>query len=293
MYKIAHISDTHISYSDDIKQTGKKLIDVLRDIKKRECDHIVITGDLADNPVLEDFLYIKEILSHFELLDSGRLTVVPGNHDIFGGAPNGKMFFTFPLTCKEIDYDEKLNLFIDTFKETFPSNNSYPFSKVIGNTAFIGINSVDAWSEDKNPEGSNGRISKEDFAKVKKLLSSPEIKDKYKIILIHHYFNKMKVTEEYPAHTLWLKVVNRKMKLYGKKELEKLFKKSKVSLVLHGHSHVNSIYNIEKVTYVNGSACCLPLTDDQLRMYNIISIPDDNDTETNINIDTITLSHDV
>ncbi|MBK8553911.1 MAG: metallophosphoesterase [Ignavibacteria bacterium] len=226
MYKIAHISDSHISY-DDENGHGKRLVELLTDIKGRDCSHIVVTGDLVENPDVRDLQLVREIFAKFGLLDFSKMSVIPGNHDIFGGAPNGKMFFEFPLTCKETNYGENKDKFIDAFKETFPSNNSFPYLKIIENIALIGVNSVDAWSEEKNPEGSNGRITKKDLKKIKKILSSEELNDKYKIVLIHHHFYKPVMTDEYPAHSLWLKIVNWKMRLYGRNKIISLFKNKK------------------------------------------------------------------
>lgn len=288
MYKIAHISDSHISFADQDSH-GKKLIELLSDIKERNCDHIVLTGDVADNPNRKDLLYVREILSHFGLLDSALLTLIPGNHDIFGGAPKGPDFFRFVMICSEINYDEKADMFIEIFKETFPNNHSFPFLKIINNIALIGINSVDRFSEEKNPEGSNGKVSKEDFKKIKELLSSDSVKDKFKIILIHHHFNPPKFKENLPAHSMWLRSINRKMRIYGKKALMKMFKKYKVNLILHGHTHVNDIYHMSDLTFLNSSASIAPITDDNERKYNIISIPGENDTEKNITVESITI----
>lgn len=288
MYKIAHLSDLHISFKDE-DERGKRLIELLGEVKERNCDHIIITGDIADNPDIRDLLFIREIFSHFDLLDSDKLSVIPGNHDIFGGAAKGKNFFRFIKECSEINYDVNENTFIDTFKETFPENNSFPYLKVLDNTAVIAINSIDRFSIEKNPEGSNGRLDNDNLEKLKNILSSEVIKNKYRIVLIHHHFNEAKVNEEYPAHSMWLKVVNWKMRLYGMKKLIKLFKKYNVNLVLHGHTHINEIYNINNVTFLNSSACIFPITDDQIRKYNIISIPSENDIEKNINIETITI----
>jgi len=288
MYKIAHISDTHISYNDDDGH-GRRLIKLLKDIEERKCDHVFFTGDLVENPKSEDFHYIREILAHYGLLDSNRMTVVPGNHDIFGGAQKGIQGIFFTSTCKNIDYEKTLDRFIYTFKETFTSNNSYPFLKTIGNIAIIGINSIDKWSQNKNPEGSNGRIYKVDFEKIKKILTSGEVKDKFKLVLIHHHFNLPKINEELPGHSLWLKVVNWKMRLYSRKKILKLFKKYNVNLILHGHTHVNEIYNINGVSTVNSSACLFPLTDDQIRKYNVISVPNESDGDKTLKIETIVL----
>ncbi|HMS33930.1 MAG TPA: metallophosphoesterase [Ignavibacteria bacterium] len=286
MYKIAHISDTHISFNDT-NGHGKNLVELLKDIQSRACNHIVITGDLVENPEEKEFRYVKEILSHFDLLHPEKLSVIPGNHDVFGGAPNSIMFFTFQLICKNTNTSENVEKFAETFADTMPEDKTFPYLKVIDNIAFIGINSMDKWSVKNNPEGSNGMINKGDFKKLKKILSRKEIKDKYKIVLIHHHFNKVNLNEEYPAHSLWLKTVDYKMKLHNKNKLAELFKNLKVNLVLHGHTHINHIYNIKGVTYINSSAACVPLTDDMNRMYNIISIPGADETDRILTVETI------
>jgi 3',5'-cyclic-AMP phosphodiesterase len=288
MYKIAHISDFHVSFKDEDGR-GKKLVQILNDIKDRECKHILVTGDIVDNPLEEDLMFVREIFSHFDLLDSAKMSVIPGNHDIFGGAERGPDFFRFIKRCSETNYEKNLDLFIDAFAESFPGSNSFPYLKITGNIAVIGINSVDLWSIGKNPEGSNGRIRKNDFEKIDSILSSDDIKNKYKLVLIHHHFNKPELNEEYPAHSLWLKAIDWKMRLYGKEKILKLFKKHKVNLVLHGHTHINEINNIKNLTFLNSSACIFPITDDQIRKYNIINIPEESDIEENITIDTITI----
>ncbi|MEO6694306.1 MAG: metallophosphoesterase [Ignavibacteria bacterium] len=288
MYKIAHISDTHISYVDD-NLHGTRLVELLKDIEDKKCDHVIITGDLAENPKATDFQYIREILFYYGLLDQNKMSVVPGNHDIFGGAEKGPEGILFSLTCKNINYEENLDNFIETFKETFPNNNSYPFLKIINNIAIIGINSIDRWSEDTNPEGSNGKISGRDLSKLNKILFSEHLKDKIIIVLIHHHLNKPVLHEDMPGHSLWLRIINWKMKLYGRKKLIRFFKKHKVNLILNGHTHINEIYKINELTVVNSSACLMPLTDDQIRKYNIISIPGDEDADKNLNIETIYL----
>lgn len=288
MHKIAHISDSHISY-DDENGHGKRLVELLTDIKGRNCSHIIVTGDLVENPDVRDLQLVREIYAKFGLLDFSKMSVIPGNHDIFGGAPNGKMFFKFPLICKEVNYEENADRFIETFKETFPNNNSFPYVKIVENIALIGINSVDKWSEVKNTEGSNGRIPKKDFKKIKKILSSVELKEKYKIVMIHHHFYKPVFIDEYPAHSLWLKIVNWKMRLYNNNKILNLFKENKVNLVFHGHTHINQIYSLKGISFINSSASCVPITDDQIRKYNIISIPGESDTDKSITVETITL----
>lgn len=289
MYKIAHISDLHICYKDE-NGNGKKLVELLNDIEKRKCDHLVITGDLVENPDIKDFYYVKEILSHFDFTDSTKLSIVPGNHDIFGGAKKGiEEGLFFSNVCKNVNYNENVDKFIEVFKDSFNEEMSFPYLKIFDGIAIVGINSIDHWSADKNPEGSNGRIDKNEIKKLKKIFTSEEVKGKYILVLMHHHLYKEELLEELPKHSLWLKVISYKMKLHKRKKILKLFKKYNVNLVLHGHTHISDVYNINEVPVVNSSASAIPLTDDQIRSYHIISIPGENETGKTIKIETITL----
>ncbi len=129
MYKIAHISDLHVNFNDEDGH-GSNLIDLLSDIRDRNCDHVLVTGDIAENPDIQDFLYVRELFSHFDLLSSSGMSVIPGNHDIFGGAPAGTEFFRFPLMCKKINYDEKLDQFIDLLEITSVQSDKILFTSL-------------------------------------------------------------------------------------------------------------------------------------------------------------------
>jgi len=288
MYIIAHISDLHISYTDE-NGNGKRLIELLKDIEKRNCDHLIITGDLVENPDARDFHFVKGILAHFDFIESDKLTVIPGNHDIFGGAVKGIEGLYFSTVCKNTDYESNVELFAEIYKGSFPEKLTYPNVKIINNIALIGINSIDKWSEDMNPEGSNGKITEEDYEKLDQIFSSEELKDKYKIVLMHHHLNKEKLRDDMPKHSLWLKVISYKMKLHKRKKFIEYLKKHKVNLVLHGHTHISEVYNIKGVSVVNSSAGAIPLTDEQIRKYNLINVPGLNDEEKIIKIETITL----
>ncbi len=285
-YRIAHISDLHLSLKNG-KDRDQRLIDLLDDIKKRDCDHIVITGDIADNPIPEDLVYAREIFAQFDLVNPELLTLVPGNHDIYGSAPPGEMMFMFPKICSEINFDEMEKQFINIYKETFSEEAEIPFVKVIGNIALIGINSLIEWSVDLNPEGSNGGIDDKGYEKLDNLLKSKRLNDKVKIVLIHHHFSKPDDITGQPGHSLWIDSVGYKMKFHEPGDFLKLLKKRGVNLVLHGHTHCTGVYVKKGITFVNSSACSIPLTDDRLRKYNIISIPGIEDDSKQIGIETI------
>lgn len=286
MYRIAHISDPHLCFADD-NGGGKAFIKLMENIREKNCDHVIISGDIADNPLPEDFRFASELLKEYDLTDFNKITIVPGNHDIFGGAAKGIDGIKFIYECRQTDYKKNLDLFTENFSEAFVNSGIFPFVKILRNVALIGINSIDKWSLNKNPEGSNGKISAGDYEKIEKILKSKKLNGLHKIIVMHHHFALPDESEENKAHPLWLRVIEWKMKLRGKKKLLRLFEKNNVKLVLHGHTHISEIYTEGKITFVNSSASSIPLTDDQKKYYHIIEIPGSEGEAVNIKIEKV------
>jgi len=286
MYRIAHISDLHISLGNDLGKGGK-LIELLEDIKKRNCNHIAVTGDVADNPIPEDLVYAREIFAQYDLMRPEALSLVPGNHDIFGSAPPGELCFMFPKICSEINKGDMEKQFANIYKNTFYDEPLFPYVKILDNIALIGINSMIDWSIELNPEGSSGGISEDRLDELDKILKCRKLDDKIKIVLIHHHFSKPEDLEHLPGHSLWLKSISYKMDFHEPGKFLKVLKKRKVNLVLHGHTHYTGLYVKKGITFVNSSACLIPLNDEGIRKYNIISIPERDNLSQQIGIETI------
>ncbi len=281
MYKIAHITDLHIK-SLDLKGYKRQLTLLLEDIKRRECDHIFITGDMIDNGEEKDYTSLIKIFNQFGLMDTNKITVTIGNHEIYGGTQTAEDVYLFPSRCMNTDYNAQVKLFYDYFKPAFEGaeinneHNPFPYCKILfDKIALIGVNSNAHWSKIRNPIGSNGAVYDEQFKKLSKILKSDDIKDKLKIVLIHHHFNKTSEVASNIVHSLWLYVERRTMKLHNKKRLFKLFKEAKVDMVLHGHTHITDSYNRKGSLFVNSSASVIPFTQNKVRKYHIIKIPKD------------------
>ncbi|HOJ19703.1 MAG TPA: metallophosphoesterase [Ignavibacteriaceae bacterium] len=91
--KIAHISDIHC---DSTKGSYKKIENVLKSIKNKKVDHVVITGDLSSKGLEAEFAMVNELFNKYGLDSSDKLTVIPGNHDMF------------PELFNEEDWEEKI-----------------------------------------------------------------------------------------------------------------------------------------------------------------------------------------
>ena len=256
--KIAHISDLHLNtFFKNSNLKGIKYL--LKYAISKEVDHIVITGDLVDNADPKDLDILRNLFRKLGLLQSDRLSVIIGNHDIFGGPQTPEELFTFPEKCKNVDYEKKVKEFGEYFSETFKNciyqneKNVFPFVKILDNVMIAGFNSIAKYSRLKNPFASNGEIKIEKLQEINDIYRSYSKLIKYKLMLIHHHFNKIKVEEDSLA-SLWRMMEKQTMKLRNKKEIIELFKNLGTDLVLHGHLHEQKEYFRKKLRFLNSGA---------------------------------------
>lgn len=257
MLTIAHISDLHLS-ADHHRKRIRKTRRLLEYVAAADVDHLVITGDIAANAEKRDLQLARGILKSSGWLDSRSLSVVIGNHDVFGGVNHAEDILTFPRHCRETDYKGKVAEFYDYFHEAFDTclhdsrSHVFPYAKVIGDVAFVGLNSVAEFSRVRNPIGSNGEVQKHEFRTAGKIMSSDLLAQKNRIVLIHHHFYKRPGEDGGTIHSIWNAIEGQTMKLRGKKKLLSLFGRFGVGMVLHGHVHENREYSRSGVRLLNG-----------------------------------------
>ena len=200
------------------------------------------------------------MLQRYGFLNGERLSLVIGNHDIFGGIQKAEEILTFHEKCEGVHYKERVNNFISYFVETFDncyylsSKDFFPFAKRIDNTLLIGLNSVAPYSKLSNPFGSNGEISASQFGELYELLKTAENDVKYKIVMIHHHFNKIKTEAKSTFGSIWTNIEKQTMKLKNKRRLFTLSREFNVDLVLHGHIHESKEYFRKGVRFLNAGA---------------------------------------
>ncbi|MGA9121041.1 MAG: metallophosphoesterase, partial [Bacteroidota bacterium] len=246
-FTLAHISDLHLSpeYRRQNIQGVRRLLDFLA---TQPIDHIVITGDIAANADRRDFALARMLLSSHGLLDASRTTIIPGNHDIFGGVHTAEDILEFPSRCRKTNVELALEDFTKSFAELFQGcaiggkGHPYPFVKDLGPVVLIGLNSVADYSVVKNPLGSNGQVTESQILKVREYLESGLPKEKTRIVLVHHHFNKADKPATGVLGGMWGSLEQQTMKLRKKRSLLEFFQKEQIDLVLHGHLHVSSSY---------------------------------------------------
>jgi 3',5'-cyclic AMP phosphodiesterase CpdA len=268
--KIAHISDLHLctnNQSGNYKNTER----LIRNIANEKYDHLVITGDIAHLAGRKDLTKAAEILDDYGFNSGNKLSVVIGNHDIFGGVHYAEDIITFPGRCGAVDYKAKVNEFCEIFASAFegcyrPDTKEYfPYLKSLDSVSIIGINSIDKYSKLKNPFASNGKISDKEIKGLEKIFMVAKLNGNPKIVLCHHHFTKEAYLPIENDVSVWRKVENQTMKLRKRKKIIKIFEKAGVNAVLHGHVHMIESYTKRGISFNNAGGSLTDSEQGQLR----------------------------
>ncbi|MEI7934297.1 MAG: metallophosphoesterase [Chlorobiaceae bacterium] len=255
--KIAHISDLHISGSQDRRQLG--CLDRLLDHFNTEgFDHLVITGDLSNSADPQDWRMIREKLENHGLYHWEKTTVIAGNHDLIHLEEEMRFYNALnplPLARKKA-FDRKLKAFCVFFQELVTGeergDNAFPFIKIINypsvKIAFAALNSVYPWYPADNPLGARGSVSPGQLRalSMEGVLSS--VKDCVVIGLCHHAF------KVYGTDSLIDQAFDWTMELKNREEFLSLMKVMHAKLVLHGHFHRFQSYTVDGITFINGGS---------------------------------------
>jgi len=261
-FTIAHIADLHLS-PEHKRFNLRRARRLLEEIARRRVDHVVVTGDIAADADRRDLEIARGLFRNSGLLDAAKLSLVIGNHDVYGGVHMPEDILTFPRRCKHTDYNAKVEEFRAYFHEAFERclygshARVFPYAKVLGDVVLFGVNTVAHYSPVGNPVGSNGEVGDAQFRRLRQLLEAPPLRGKRKIVLAHHHFHKLLPPAEGTLNSVWAAIERRTMKLHGKKRLFELFKECGVLLVLHGHVHVNGEYTRKGLQFINGGGSLL------------------------------------
>lgn len=195
---------------------------IAADVLAHNPDHIAVTGDLANLGLPGEYAGARAWLE--VLGDPMRVSVVPGNHDIYTGRLGGdtclKTWAPFMRSSESWSGDAPAH---------------FPYERTLGPVALIGLNSA----VPTPPFVAAGRLGEKQLAEL--ALSLQRLKDAgyVRIVLIHH----PPLPEQAP----------RLRGLADAEELVEVLRRSGAELVLHGHNHR------ETLAWCNSASGVLPV----------------------------------
>jgi 3',5'-cyclic AMP phosphodiesterase CpdA len=236
MFRLAHISDPHLGplppiawqelmskritgYVNWQRHRGKVMASpvlnhVMADIKAQRPNHLAITGDLVNLGLDAEVANAKAWLD--TLGNAADISVVPGNHDAYVPGALAK-------ACKAwapfMTGDEAPN--------ALTAASMFPYLRVRQNIAIIGVSSAIATI----PFVARGELRPGQAKRLGKLLDEAGKQGLFRVILIHH----PPVRGAAAMHK----------RLFGIGLFQSVVAKHGAELVLHGHTHLASLYHID------------------------------------------------
>jgi 3',5'-cyclic AMP phosphodiesterase CpdA len=273
---IAHLSDLHICIKNKPQNLNRTKY-LIESALKQEVSHFIITGDISHLCNPDDFLALRRLLEQYELLDSQKVSMVIGNHDIYGGVYLAEDILTFPGKCKTIDYYQKIhefhNYFLEIFENTFLPfpDRRYPYAKKVDEILLIGVNSTMEYSRLNNPFASRGKVGRKQIKGLTEIFARPEFLNSKKIVMSHHHFSQRPLKSITLYKTFLHSIESYAGKLEKKKRLARVLRKNEVDLVVHGHLHESAAYERFSLKFLNGAGAIEKNTPGELKL-NMISI---------------------
>ncbi|MEM9254119.1 MAG: metallophosphoesterase [Pseudomonadota bacterium] len=176
---------------------------MLADLRQRDFDQLLVTGDLTHIGLPSEFAQARRWLD--ELGDSRHVALVPGNHDACVKAPWEDTF-------------QMWDAFMASDEDTGPPTR-FPTLRVRDQIAFIGLTTANP----KPPLMATGTAGREQLSRLPALLESTADQGLFRVVYLHHC--------PIAGQERWRK------RLTDAPQLQALLKTHGAELVLHGHGH--------------------------------------------------------
>jgi 3',5'-cyclic AMP phosphodiesterase CpdA len=226
MFTLAHLSDLHVplqaaprwralaskrilgylSYRLKRKMVHDQavLAALVEDLCQHAPDHIVITGDLTNIGLPEEFSSTARWLH--ALRSSDALTVIPGNHDAYVAVPWQQSL-------------ERWSAFMSEPEAPIRDADGFPFVRRRGAVALVGVSTACPCS----PIDATGRIGAEQLGRLRQHLEQLGAEGLFRVVLIHHP----------PIAAM----VSHRKRLVDQADFRALIERVGAELILHGHHH--------------------------------------------------------
>ena len=188
---------------------------MVADIHRTSPDHIVVTGDLVNLSLDEEFVQARAWLEG--LGSDDKVTVVPGNHDAYVQVPwdRGLGQWSGYMTS-------------NTAGRTYGQHASpFPFVRILGQVAVVGLSSALPMPP-LIAGGKLGAGQREALADTLEALGRDGL---FRIVLIHH--------PPLPGQNVVRKALG------DAKQLKQILTEKGADLVLHGHNHRDMMMSLQ------------------------------------------------
>jgi 3',5'-cyclic AMP phosphodiesterase CpdA len=269
---LAHISDLHLAPIEgfsprywNIKrglgylnwQRGRRRVhkrevaDALAaDIRAQAPDHIAVSGDLANLGLLGE--YARALLWLEALGDPARVSVVPGNHDIYTSLRNAP-------SCLEL-WSSYMQSDVWGAQIAVTADETFPFVRRIGFAALIGVNSA----VPTPPFVAAGQLGTNQMGALAAVLDRLAREGVPRIVMIHH----PPFAGQAPP----------RRRLRDAAELSRVLEQHGAELILHGHNHTDTLAwlprpgpHVPALGVASGSAARAH-KDEPLARYNLVRL---------------------
>ncbi len=226
-YKLAHISDPHLSTLDEVSWTqllNKRVLgylswygnrrhihrmdvleDLLSDLATTKSNHLVISGDLTHIGTPQEFRQVAEWLARHGSPE--QISVVPGNHDSYVNEDPGRTLSLWSPFMLGDDQDGK------TSSELFPSFRQR------GPVAIVGLSTAVPTA----PFFATGKLGTAQISKMKELLERARQMGLFRIVVLHH--GPLESSNKF------------RKRLIDAGEFREALSTVGAELILHGHGH--------------------------------------------------------
>jgi 3',5'-cyclic AMP phosphodiesterase CpdA len=234
--RIAHFSDLHLLSLDGVpawRFLNKRLTGwanlrlkrghvhkasyvraIAREIARAKVDHVVITGDLTNLALEPEFELARSVLRDDLGIEPSRVTVVPGNHDVYTrGSHASRRFERYFADWLTSDLPE---LAVTT------AGARFPVVKLRGNVAIVALSSA----VPRAPLVAAGELGRAQLDALARVLAHPEVARRTLVLALHHP----------PIHA-WSKMKAHLEGLRDAPALLSLLMPISQCLILHGHLH--------------------------------------------------------
>jgi 3',5'-cyclic AMP phosphodiesterase CpdA len=197
---------------------------IAREIARLDVEHVVVTGDLTNLALESEYELVCDLLERDLQLDPSRVTVVPGNHDLYTrGALTARRFQRYLGPYLVSDLPE---LSVDA------GGGRFPVVKLRGDVAIVALSSA----VPRPPLVAAGELGRPQLQALARVLAHPEVARRSIVVALHH-----------PAVHPWSRL---KTYLEGLRDGPALLAQLHPlggALLLHGHLHQRIQWTIPTV----------------------------------------------